>query len=46
MGLGQFHADRSAANDDQVVRPDMIVEDGFIGQIGDRVEARDRQGHR
>ena len=32
--LGQFHADRSTSDDDQVADGLLIFEDGLVGEIG------------
>ena len=43
MRLGELQADRAAADDDQMIEPLRVVEDRFVREIRDAVEARDRR---
>ena len=45
MSLSHFEANGSAADDDQMIELLAIVENRFVGEIGDGVEARDRRHH-
>jgi hypothetical protein len=43
--LAEFHADRSAADDDQMARSPFETEDRFIGQVGYAVQTGNRWNH-
>ena len=43
VGLGDLHADRAAAEHDQMLDPLVHVEDRLVGEIGHLVEAGDRR---